>query len=71
MLRSSNLLMFLPASLNSLTKYASVMDGCSSSIASSHLLELEIGHQVANELISPLCPVGLMNIISQMFRHIW
>lgn len=67
--RSGNLLMGLRYKLNKICLSNGRL--CPHPTPSSHLLLLEIGHQVANELISPLCPVGLMNIIGQMFLHIW
>jgi len=51
--------------LDSLTLYDPLMDGhICIHCPLSHARKLEIGHQVANELISPLC-------LMQAYEHYW
>ena len=62
MLRFDNLLMFqfsLSTLLDSLTEYDPLMDGH----IYIHVRKLKIGHQVANELISPLPYAGLRTLL--------
>lgn len=81
MLRSGNLLMaltfFFSVPLNSLTEY-SVMDGSiliHQPPPTHYNFKKKKGHQVANELISPLCPAAYghhkPNVWTYLLRRIF